>query len=225
MVTFSWLITVVFMILFAISIVGSLSVSSQNDNPLNYPPYLLGSLTFYMIVPIISWIISILFFKKTNNLDSNLEINNKNTNSLVRISNVFWFSLLASIFGTIISVCYILVFKYSPLEADFSEKASISYLLGINLLICMLTCLVYFILASLFKKENIAAFINGFLLSGVAVSFALLLMFTVDTKLTFKNENADLYKDFYFFIIAPIPFFSVLSWFTFKPLFIKEKTK
>lgn len=132
--------------------------------------------------------------------------------------------LSAGIFGTIISVAYINVFKYSPLEADFSEKASISYLLQMNMAIGMVNCIVYFGLASLFKKENIAAFINGFLLSGVAISLALLLMFTVDTKLTFKNENADLYKDFYFFIIAPIPFFSVLSWFTFKPLFIKETT-
>lgn len=136
------------------------------------------------------------------------------------LKNSIFAGLAASIFGTIISVAYIYVFKYSPLEADFSEKASISYLLQMNTAIGMVNCIVYFGLAKLFKKENIAAFINGFLLSGVAISLSLLLMFTVD-NITFKNENAQTYSEFYFFIIAPIPFFSVLSWFTFKPLFIK----
>ena len=141
------------------------------------------------------------------------------------LKNTIFAGLAAGIFGTIISVAYIYVFKYSPLEADFSEKASISYLLQINMLFGMINCFVYFALAKLFRRENIAAFINGFLLSGAAISFALLIMFTVDTKLTFKNENAELFKDFYFFILAPIPFFSVLSWFTFKPLFLKGSAK
>jgi hypothetical protein len=140
------------------------------------------------------------------------------------LKNSIFAGLAAGIFGTIISVAYIYVFKYSPLEADFSEKASISYLLQMNMAIGMVNCIVYFGISKLFKKENIAAFINGFLLSGVAISLSLLLMFTVE-NITFKNENAQSFSEFYFFIIAPIPFFSVLSWFTFKPLFIKETTK
>lgn len=141
------------------------------------------------------------------------------------LKNSIFAGLTAGIFGTIISIAYIYVFKYSPLEVDFSEKASISYLLQMNMAIGMANCIVYFGLAKLFRKENIASFINGFLLSGAVICFALLLMFTVDTKLTFKNENAELAKEYFYFIISPIPFFSVLSWFTFKPLFIKEKTK
>lgn len=141
------------------------------------------------------------------------------------LKNSIFAGLTASIFGTIISVAYVLVFKYSPLEADFTEKANVTYLLGINAIIGMSNSVVYFGLASLIKKENIAAFINGFLLSGGVIAYALMLMFTVDTELVFKNENAELYKDFYFFILAPIPFFSVLSWFTFKPLFIKNTNK
>jgi hypothetical protein len=43
----------------------------------------------------------------------------------------------------------------------------------------------------------------------------------VDPQLVFKNENAELYKDFYYFILAAVAFFPVLSWFTFKPIFIK----
>lgn len=135
--------------------------------------------------------------------------------------NIFFTGLTAGVFGTIISVAYFFVFKYSPLEVDFSEKASFSYLLGFNMMISMITCFVYFAIAKLIKKEGIASFIVGFLLSGAAIGLALKFMFTVDTQLVFKNENAELYKDFYYFILAPISFFPALSWFTFKPLFIK----
>jgi hypothetical protein len=86
----------------------------------------------------------------------------------------------------------------------------------------MSNCLVYFILAKLIKNENIASFVNGFILSAAIIALALSIMFNVDAELTFKNENAELYKDFYFFILAPIPFFSALSWFTFKPIFIRK---
>ena len=135
--------------------------------------------------------------------------------------NIFFTGLTAGVFGTIISVAYFFVFKYSPLEVDFSEKASFSYLLGFNMMIGMITCFVYFAITKLIKKEGIASFIVGFLLSGAAIGLALKFMFTVDTQLVFKNENAELYKDFYYFILAPISFFPALSWFTFKPLFIK----
>ncbi len=135
--------------------------------------------------------------------------------------NIFFTGLIAGVFGTIISVAYFFVFKYSPLEVDFSEKASFTFLLGFNMMIGMITCFVYFALSKLIKKEGIASFILGFLLSGAAIALGLKFMFTVDTQLVFKNENAELYKDFYYFILAPIAFFPVLSWFTFKPLFIK----
>jgi hypothetical protein len=130
--------------------------------------------------------------------------------------------IIASVFGTIISVAYISVFKYSALEADFTDKASISYLFGINTLIGMLNSLVYFGLSKLLKKVSLVDFINGFLLSASVIAFSLMLMFKVDSELTFKNENAELFKEYFFFILAPIPFFSALSWFTFKPLFIKR---
>jgi hypothetical protein len=135
------------------------------------------------------------------------------------LKNSLQAGLTVSIFGTIISAAYISVFKFSALEADFTEHASIPYLLGINSSIGFINCLVYFGLTKLFKKQNLADFINGFLLSAVVIAFSLMLMFKVDTNLTFKNENAELFKDYFFFILAPIPFFSVLSWFTFKPLF------
>lgn len=135
--------------------------------------------------------------------------------------NIFFTGLITGIFGTIISVAYFFVFKYSPLEVDFSEKASLTYLLGFNMMIGMVTCIVYFAIAKVIKKEKFAAFIVGFLLSGAAIALALKFMFTVDTQLVFKNENAELYKDFYYFILAPIAFFPALSWFTFKPLIIK----
>lgn len=137
--------------------------------------------------------------------------------------NIFFAGLAASIFGTLISVAYIAVFKYSPLEADFSEKASFIYLLSLNTMVGMVACFLYFAMAKLFRQEKIAAFIVGFLLSGAAIVLALQFMFTVDNQIesAFKNENAKAMSVFYYYVLAPIAFFPVLSWFTFKPLFIK----
>ncbi|MFN5415830.1 MAG: hypothetical protein ACK5B9_02160 [Flavobacteriia bacterium] len=134
---------------------------------------------------------------------------------------IFFNGLLAGIFGTIISTAYILIFKYSPLEVDFTEKASLSFLLSFNMILAISACFIYFACLKLFKKENLTSFIVNFILSGASIALALLFMFTVDTELKFKNENAELYKDFYYFILAPVSFFPTLSWFTFKPLLIK----
>lgn len=133
----------------------------------------------------------------------------------------FFTGLAAGIFGTIISVAYILVFKYSPLESDFTEKASITYLLGFNMLVGMIACFLFFVVFKVTKKLALASFISAFLLSGGAIAWALLTMFKVDPDLAFKNEMAEMAKDYYYYIIAPITFFPVLSWLTFKPLFIK----
>jgi hypothetical protein len=136
--------------------------------------------------------------------------------------NVFFAGLAASLFGALISLAYIFVFKYSPLEVDFTEHASFLYLLSFNSMIGMSTCFVYFGLRKVIQKENVVAFIVGFLLSGGAIAVALMMMFKVDTQLAFKNENAELAKDYFYYILAPVSFFPVLSWFTFKPLFIKK---
>jgi hypothetical protein len=136
---------------------------------------------------------------------------------------IFLTGLVATVFGTLISLAYFMIFKYSPLQLDFTEKASFVNLLAFNMFIGMATCVLYFILHSIIKKETIVSFVFGLLLSGSAISIALLFLFKVDKDLVFKDENAELYKDFYYFIYAIVTFFPVLSWFTFKPLFIKSK--
>jgi hypothetical protein len=134
---------------------------------------------------------------------------------------IFILALIAGIFSTVISLAYILVFKYSPLEADFTEKASFTYLLAFNMIAAMSACFVYFAISKLLKKENVASFIFGFIFSGATIAAALYFMLKVDSTLSFKNENAEMFKDFYYFILAPVSFIPALSWFTFKPLFIK----
>lgn len=137
--------------------------------------------------------------------------------------NIFLTGLVTTVFGTLISLAYFMIFKYSPLQLDFTEKASFVNLLAFNMFIGMAACVLYFILYSIIKKETIVSFVFGLLLSGSAISIALLFLFKVDKDLAFKDENAELYKDFYYFIYAIVTFFPVLSWFTFKPLFLKSK--
>jgi hypothetical protein len=91
---------------------------------------------------------------------------------------IFFAGITASVFSTIISVAYIFVFKYSPLEVDFTEKASIGYFLSLNMTIGMITCFVYYALMKLLKKEHITSFIVGFLLGGTSIIMALMFMST-----------------------------------------------
>ena len=135
--------------------------------------------------------------------------------------NIFITGLLASIFGTIISVSYINIFKFSAYEADFTEKASILYLLSFNVMNGMFACFLYFAMAKMLKKEKYTSFFVGFILSGLAIFLALKFIFTVDPNLVFKNESAEAAKDYFYILLAPIAFFPALSWFTFKPLIIK----
>ncbi len=138
---------------------------------------------------------------------------------------IFILSIIATLFSTIISVAYMSVFIYSPLEVDFTEKASISFFLTFNVMICLGAGILYFGLSKIIKNENLVSFITGFILSSLVIMIAVLWMFKVDKSLTFKNENAETFKDYFYYILAPIAFFPVLSWQTFKPLFIKKTNK
>ena len=50
---------------------------------------------------------------------------------------IFLTGLVATIFGTIISLAYFMIFKYSPLQLDFTEKASFVNLLAFNMFIAV----------------------------------------------------------------------------------------
>ncbi len=140
----------------------------------------------------------------------------------------FFAALVAGIFGTLVCVAYTMVYKYSPLELDFSEQTSLTNLLAYNLGVTMIICFLFVGLMKLIKKENIVSVIIGFLLSGGTIALILFRLGQPDPVFTVTkameagivlnpNESVAYYGGF----INPIIFIPVLSWFTFKPLFIK----
>jgi hypothetical protein len=141
---------------------------------------------------------------------------------------LFFAALVSGIFGAVISVAYTLIYKYSPLELDFTEHTTVLNLLAYNLGVTMFVCFLYFGLIKLFKKDNVVSVLIGFVLSGFVLVLILFRLgqpdpvFTVTKVMeagTVMNPNE--FVAYYGGYINPLLFIPILSWFTFKPLFIK----
>lgn len=141
---------------------------------------------------------------------------------------LFFAALISGIFGAAISVAYTYIYKYSPLELDFTEHTSIINLLAYNLGVTMSVCFLFFALSKVIKKVNIVSVIIGFILSGFALVLILFRLgqpdpvFTVTKAMEAGNVmNPNEFVAYYGGYINPLIVVPILSWFTFKPLFIK----
>jgi hypothetical protein len=135
------------------------------------------------------------------------------------IKHLFLAGLKAIIYGTLISVIYLFAFKFSPLKIDFTEKASIPFLFFFNLKMILFYIIIYFVLLKTIINKKKVTIINGILVNVIAIIIALYWMFYLESELIFNNKSAEVYKEYYHFILAPTAFFPVLSWFAFKPIF------
>lgn len=130
---------------------------------------------------------------------------------------IFLHCLTAGLFSTFVS--YLYTSFYKGIIVDFTEVMGIKQLLTYNLIFAMAVCFVFFALTRTIKRQNIASFIMSFLLSAISIGLVFYVLKTNDP--TFKNEDAELMKDFFKGFLMPMLFFPALSWFTFKPLFVK----
>jgi hypothetical protein len=79
--------------------------------------------------------------------------------------------------------------------------------------------ILFFGISKIITNKSIATFLFNLLLSGVSIALVFYVLKSNDP--TFKNEDAELMKDFFKGFLMPMLFFPALSWFTFKPLIIK----
>ena len=132
-------------------------------------------------------------------------------------ARIFSLGIISSLFATAVSVVY--TSFYTNVIVDFSEVASVVKILAYNVMIGTFASILFFGISKIITNKYIATFLFNLLLSGVSIALVFYVLKSNDP--TFKNEDAELMKDFFKGFLMPMLFFPALSWFTFKPLIIK----
>ncbi|MEN9977780.1 MAG: hypothetical protein RLZZ493_799 [Bacteroidota bacterium] len=132
-------------------------------------------------------------------------------------ARIFSLGIISSLFATVVSVVY--TSFYTNVIVDFSEVASVVKILAYNVMIGTFASILFFGISKIITNKSIATFLFNLLLSGVSIALVFYVLKSNDP--TFKNEDAELMKDFFKGFLMPMLFFPALSWFTFKPLIIK----
>jgi hypothetical protein len=129
---------------------------------------------------------------------------------------IFLLAIVSGLMASLVSIVYVSGYKTL---VDFSEIASYVNIFSYNFLFAMIACFLFFGISSVLKNKSIATFLFNAILSMLSIGLVFYVLKTEDP--TFKNEDAELMKDFFKGFLMPMLFFPALSWFTFKPLFIK----
>jgi H+/Cl- antiporter ClcA len=132
--------------------------------------------------------------------------------------------ILSAFVSILISQLYV-SFYYGKLIqdfsiADFSEAVSFSTIAIYNLIFTMFFILTTFILQRLTKNQRLTDFISNVLFLMISVALVFVVLKMDDPK--FKNEDTQLFIDYFKGFVMPLIFFPVLSYFTIKPLFGKN---
>ena len=136
------------------------------------------------------------------------------------MKRIILLSIYSAILSSFVSILYISLY-YGKLIADFSiadfsESVNMKVILMYNSIAFITAGTIYFGLSKLVKKEAILNFIFNFLTSLVTISLVFVVLKTKDP--VFKNEDAQLFIDYYKGFIMPLLFIPALSWFTLKPI-------
>jgi hypothetical protein len=133
-------------------------------------------------------------------------------------------SLSAGALATIVSTLYT-NFYYGKLIkdfsiADFSESVNIQTILKYDFFAVLIGGLIFFVISKLIKNNAISNFVFNFLVSLICITLVFGVLKMKDP--VFKNEDAQLFIDYYKGFLMPLLFVPALSWFTLKPLIIKS---
>jgi hypothetical protein len=124
----------------------------------------------------------------------------------------FFHGLISGIMAAVAAIIYNRI-HYFATEADFSRIINLGTIISVNLIICLLFSILYFLFLKFFKGKSIAVF--HILLS--VGSFASIII-PISISLPLDIKNPELFPG----LAVPMIFFPAISWFTFKPLFVIE---
>ncbi|MHA4845512.1 hypothetical protein ACX0G7_15165 [Flavitalea antarctica] len=124
---------------------------------------------------------------------------------------IFFLALVAGIMASLAAVIFQRIHQFAT-YTDFSGIVSIPVLLAINVGVCMIASLLYFLLQKLLPgRRGRVAFNLFFVLSSfvsITWSFAVTLPLNVEFPELFPG------------LTVPMHFFPALAWLTFEPLFV-----
>ena len=128
--------------------------------------------------------------------------------------NHFYHGLTSGIMAALAAIIYSRI-HYFATEADFSGIINLGTMISLNLIVCLIISIAYYLFTVIFMKRRTIVF-HLFI---SILSFAAVII-PISVSLPLSVRNPELFPG----LAVPMVFFPVLAWFTFKPLFpINEK--
>ena len=128
------------------------------------------------------------------------------------LKKIFFHSLIAGILASLAGIIYNRIYFFAN-EADFSKVLNTGSIIGLNIMVCLLAGMVYWILIKWLKGKGDAVF--SFLFS--LVSFACIII-PISITLPLKVQTPELFPG----LAVPMVFFPAIAWYTLRPLFKLE---
>lgn len=132
--------------------------------------------------------------------------------------NYFFLGLISGLFSSLICLIYGKV--YAGIIVDFSEATGYMHLLSFSLMITIGACLLNFVMTKIIPNATLSQVLFNILLSGTSILLVFLALKQNDPE--FKDENAAAMIDYFKGYLMPILFVPALSYFSFRPLFVKS---
>ncbi len=126
----------------------------------------------------------------------------------------FFHSLIAGILASVAGLIYNRIYFFAT-EADFSRVLNTGSIIGLNIMVCLVAGMLYWVLVKSLKKKGEVVF--SFLFS--IISFACV-MIPISISLPLKVQSPELFPG----LAVPMVFFPAMAWYTVKPLFTLSTT-
>jgi hypothetical protein len=127
---------------------------------------------------------------------------------------IFFHSMIAGLLASIAGLIYNRIYFFAT-EADFSLVLNTGSIIELNIMVCILVGMLYWVLVKSWKKNGEIVF--NFLFS--IVSFACV-MIPISISLPLKVKFPELFPG----LAVPMVFFPAMAWYTIKPLFTISTT-
>ncbi len=127
---------------------------------------------------------------------------------------IFFHSLIAGILASVAGLIYNRIYFFAT-EADFSRVLNTGSIIGLNVMVCLVAGMLYWVLVKSLKKKGEVVF--SFLFS--IISFACV-MIPILISLPLKVQSPELFPG----LAVPMVFFPAMAWYTVKPLFTLSTT-
>lgn len=122
---------------------------------------------------------------------------------------IFFLGIAAGFLAGLAGIIYNRIYFFAT-ETDFSKILNSVSIIGLNVMICLIICLIYWALVYWLKRKGEIVF--NFLIA--ILSFAMVII-PISISLPLNIKNPELFPG----LAVPMVFFPALAWHTLRPLF------